>query len=183
MKAAIYLLLFFSLTASLANATITLTRVGDVSIYQNNQGKYYISDACHTTGNSMDPNTTIGPGYIYRVDLNGKEVVAPLPSGKTIPPTGLGIFVADMYEGDPNNTGNGYVKPQRQSPTSQSFVASEHSAQGTIKCYQHQRYDDDCQKSMRGEQAEVKAADGSVAGEVGDAVMSVIPEIADQKYG
>jgi len=110
LKAAIYFLLFFSLTAGYANATITLTRVGDVSIYQNNQGRYYISDGCHSTGNSMDPNATIGPGYIYRVDLNGKEVVAPLPSGKTIPLTGLGVFVADMYEGDPNNTANGYFE-------------------------------------------------------------------------
>ena len=100
MKATIYLLLFFSLTAGFANATITLKRVGDVSIYQNNQGKYYISDGCHTAGNSMDPSTTIGPGYIYRVDLNGKEVLSPLPSGKTIPPTGLGVYIADMYEGD-----------------------------------------------------------------------------------
>ncbi|MFL6388177.1 MAG: hypothetical protein ACJ71U_11895 [Terriglobales bacterium] len=97
MKATIYLLLFFSLTASLANATITLTRVGDVSIYQNNQGKYYISDRCHTAGNSMDPNTTIGPGYIYRADLNGKEVLAPLASGKTIPPTGLGVSFSRKY--------------------------------------------------------------------------------------
>jgi hypothetical protein len=103
-------LLFGAFTAVAASASITLTRVGDVSIYQNNSGKYYISDSCHSTGNSLDPNTTIGPGYIYRVDLNGREVVAPLPSGKTIPPTGLGLFVADMYEGDPNNSANGFFE-------------------------------------------------------------------------
>ena len=80
-----------------------------------------------------------------------------------------------------NNTGNGHVEPQRQSPTSHLLVASEHSAESTIKCYQHQRYDDRCQKSMRGEQAQVKAADGTMPGEVSDAVVSVIPEIADQK--
>ena len=110
MKSVASTVFFCLLMAGLANASITLTRVGDVSIYQNNQGRYYISDSCHTTGNSLDPNATIGPGYIYRVDLNGSEVVTPLPSGKAIPPTGLGVFVADMYEGDPTNTANGYFE-------------------------------------------------------------------------
>jgi hypothetical protein len=115
MKRVLCAVLFSSVFAGMASATITLTRVGDVSIYQNNQGKYYISDSCHTLGNSMDPGTTIGPGYIYRVDLNGREVVTPLSSGKAIPPTGLGVFVADMYEGDPNNPpsdpNNPYIQP------------------------------------------------------------------------
>jgi hypothetical protein len=90
-----------------AASGITLTRTADgVSIYQNNQGKYYISDTCHTNGTSTDPSKTIGPGYIYRVDLDGQEVVAPLSSNGPVlnPPSGVGVFLADLYQGDPNNT-------------------------------------------------------------------------------
>src|SRR4029079_6915571 len=86
---------------------ITLTRTADgVSIYQNQQGKYYISDTCHTNGTSTDSGKTIGPGYIYRVDLNGREVVAPLASAGPVlnPLSGIGVFAVDMYQGDPNNT-------------------------------------------------------------------------------
>jgi hypothetical protein len=90
---------------AVATGGITLTRTADgVSIYQNNQGKYYISDSCHTSGTSTDPGTTIGPGYIYRVDLDGQEMVAPLASNGTYPLSGVGVFAADMYQGDPNNT-------------------------------------------------------------------------------
>jgi hypothetical protein len=85
-------------------AAITLTRTGDgVSIYQNLQGRYYISDACHTNGTSTDSGT-IGPAYIYRVDLDGQELVAPIASAPRYPSTGLGVFLADLYEGNPNDT-------------------------------------------------------------------------------
>lgn len=89
------------------SGAITLTRTADgVSIYQNRQGTYYISDSCHTNGTSTDPGKTIGPGYIYRVDLNGREVVAPLASAGPVlnPLSGIGVFAVDMYQGDPNNT-------------------------------------------------------------------------------
>jgi hypothetical protein len=95
-------------------AAVTVTHTGDgVSIYQNRQGTYYISDACHSSGTSTDSGATIGPGYIYRVDLNGQEVVAPLPSaGPNLnPPTGLGVFMADVYQGDPNDTPWDYTYP------------------------------------------------------------------------
>jgi hypothetical protein len=91
-----------------AHAAITLTRTTDgVYVYQNDQGAYSISDVCRPTGTRDDPGTTIGPGYIYRVDLDGHtRVVAPIPSNGPVlnPPTGLGVFIADMYQGDPNNT-------------------------------------------------------------------------------
>jgi hypothetical protein len=86
-------------------AAITLTRTADgVSIYQNLEGRYYISDTCHTSGTSTDPGKTIGPAYIYRVDFQGQELVAPIASTPTYPPTGLGVFIADLYEGNPNDT-------------------------------------------------------------------------------
>jgi hypothetical protein len=102
---------------------VTLTRTADgVSIYQNTQGTFYISDGCHSSGISTDPYTqpdwthaqkyaSIGPGYIYRVDVAGKEVIAPRPSSN--PPSGLGLFVSDVYQGDPNYSpysANGYFE-------------------------------------------------------------------------
>ena len=50
-----------------------------------------------------DPNAnnpgavTIGPGYIYRWDNAGQEVIA--PRSHSIPSTGLGAFVSDVYHG------------------------------------------------------------------------------------
>jgi hypothetical protein len=126
-------------------AAVTLTRTGDgVSIYQNHQGKYYISDTCSTTGRTTDPGKTIGPGYIYRVDLDGLEVVAPYesdgPPGEPtgdgiIPSSGLGVFLADIWEGDPNNSG--YYDNSRP-PVWHPGNGRYYSVQGNV-CYGDQQ--------------------------------------------
>jgi hypothetical protein len=70
--------------------------VGNRTIYTNSQGRWHISRRCipRLTG---EPNTaSVGPGYIFRVDLpGGREIVTPSPPDH--PHTGLGVFQADIW--------------------------------------------------------------------------------------
>lgn len=82
-------------------APVTLTRTADgVSIYRNQSATYYISDRCRATGTSTDSGASIGPAYIYRVDYAGDASQRIMvPRGADVPPTGLGAFVVDVYQG------------------------------------------------------------------------------------
>src|SRR5439155_17366434 len=66
-------------------------------VYANNQGTWYIARRCipRVGGTAEDNNSSVGPGYIYRVDYAGKEVVTPEQPNR--PQTGLGAFAADTY--------------------------------------------------------------------------------------
>jgi hypothetical protein len=83
-------------------AQATLSRTSEssdgVTEYQTDNGDFYVSSQCHSAGNSTDAgNLTIGPGYVYRWDQGGGEVIQ--PQTNQVPSIGFAPFVADVYQG------------------------------------------------------------------------------------
>lgn len=108
----------------LALANVTLSHVDvngdgvpDYDVYTNDQATYYVARHCMSSfADNLLPagqTASVGPGYIFRVDFAGNQVIVPQPA--THPQSGLGVFAADVYRGtsdgataDDFNTSNGY---------------------------------------------------------------------------
>jgi hypothetical protein len=84
--------------ATPARADVTASGDANVTVLTNDVGRFFIARRCITSVGGGDPNgagASIGPGYIYRMDVANKEVLAPEKSGQ--PQTGLGAFQLDMF--------------------------------------------------------------------------------------
>ena len=99
-----------ALAPSLAGATVRASGDANITVLTNDVGRFFIARRCITSVGGGDPNgagASIGPGYIYRMDIDNKEVLAPERAGE--PQTGLGVFQLDVYrEQDKNDIYGGY---------------------------------------------------------------------------
>jgi hypothetical protein len=77
--------------------SVRRTTNGNVTIYTNNQGSWYIARRCISRIGGEPSTASVGPGYIFRVNLpgGGREIVTPSPPDH--PHTGLGVFQADVW--------------------------------------------------------------------------------------
>src|SRR3954454_3742442 len=90
-----------------ARADVTASGDENVTVLTNDVGRFFIARRCISSVGGGDPNgagASIGPGYIYRMDVNNKEVLAPEKAGQ--PQTGLGAFQLDYWRSQ--DAGDGY---------------------------------------------------------------------------
>ena len=80
-----------------------------------------------------------------------------------------------------HNSGHGNVEPERQCPPGNSLVKIEALPPGTKERSDDQGNDNDGKKRVRAEQRKVGVPNRALSGESRDAVMRVVPDVANKK--
>src|SRR3954468_5966283 len=81
-----------------ARADVYASGDANVTVLTNDIGRFFIARRCISSVGGGDPNgagASIGPGYLSRMDVANKEVLA--PEKASVPQTGLGAFQLDLY--------------------------------------------------------------------------------------
>jgi hypothetical protein len=84
--------------APAARADVRASGDANITVLTNDVGRFFIARRCIPSVGGGDPNgagASIGPGYIYRMDVDNKEVLAPERAAQ--PQTGLGVFQLDVF--------------------------------------------------------------------------------------
>src|ERR1700730_2017223 len=111
-------------------------------------------------------------------EMDSPTVTSVLPH---IPYRGGDLWVQLIQHPVNNNASNGDVEPKRECPASDSLLAIEPATPGPIQRDQGQGHDDDRENCVRTEQRQIKDTHPTLCGEAGDTLVSVVPNIADQK--
>lgn len=90
-------------------------------------------------------------------------------------------FVEDEKEVVDDDAGDGDVKPERERPASDGFVAMEAAAQGEVQSDEHERDDDGGENCMADKKREIRRANGALAGETDESGVIVEVKIRDEK--
>src|SRR3954468_21072557 len=88
-----------------ARADVYASGDANVTVLTNDIGRFFIARRCISSVGGGDPNgagASIGPGYLSRMDVANKEVLA--PEKASVPQTGLGPFQLDLYRDQDRTT-------------------------------------------------------------------------------